>query len=152
MDAAVEIFTTPKGRFAIDTMRDAKMAAQLRAGKLHQENTLELLEAFLTPESVVVDAGAHIGTMAIPLARHAKTVIAYEPDDHSFERLRENASLNAVIIHMRHLGLGAEASTGTLSSTHRENAGAHMLTLGTGPVSVVALDDEIATCGGNIFG
>ena len=145
MNPSIETFTTPYGRFTIDMVADAKMAATLRHGEHHQEDAIEILNAFITPESVVVDAGAHIGTIAIPLAQYASRVIAYEPDPYTFTLLQKNNELNGTHLDMRNAGLGEHASRGSIVPVRMGNAGAHTLTVGNGPVSIVALDDEFAT-------
>lgn len=49
---------------------------------------------WVTPDSVVIDAGACIGTLAIPISRHCRTVLAIEPESHNFMRLCGNVALN----------------------------------------------------------
>jgi FkbM family methyltransferase len=48
----------------------------------------------VAPNDVFVDVGAHIGTYAIPIAKKAQKVIAFEPNKYSFELLTDNISLN----------------------------------------------------------
>ena len=143
MDKYIEIFKTPRGRFAIDTIADAKMAAVFRCGLHHQEGTIKILSAFITSKSVVVDGGAHIGSIAIPLAKHAKKIFAYEPDTNSLKLLHQNIELNKVTVDARNKGLGARASQGSVVAVNDGSAGAHTLTVGEGTVSIVALDDEL---------
>lgn len=48
----------------------------------------------IAPNEVFVDVGAHIGSYAIPIAKKAQKVIAFEPNKYTFEILRKNISLN----------------------------------------------------------
>lgn len=53
---------------------------------------------WITPGALVLDIGANIGAHSLPLARavgHDGLVIAVEPTDYAFSRLRANAALNA---------------------------------------------------------
>jgi FkbM family methyltransferase len=43
---------------------------------------------------VFVDVGAHIGSYAIPIAKNAQKVIAFEPNKDSFDLLTKNIALN----------------------------------------------------------
>ncbi len=54
------------------------------------------LKRILTVErdEVFVDVGAHIGAYAIPIAKKARKVIAFEPNKYSFELLTRNILLN----------------------------------------------------------
>ncbi len=143
MNKRIEIFTTTYGQFAIDTIADAKMSEVFRRGLHHQEDTIEILSAFITPESIVVDGGAHIGSITIPLAAYAMEVLAYEPDINSLKLLRQNVELNKVSVDIRNNGLGEVMSQGSVVPVSAGNAGAHTLVVGDGSVSIVALDDEL---------
>jgi FkbM family methyltransferase len=48
----------------------------------------------VSPKDVFVDVGAHIGSYAIPIAKNAQKVIAFEPNKNSFELLTKNIALN----------------------------------------------------------
>lgn len=137
------IFTTPHGQFAIDIVADAKMASIFQRGEYHQNDTIELLSKFITPDSVFVDAGAHVGTITVPMARKTPLTIAYEADAQTCDILKRNIELNGVHADVRSRGLGARAGFGSIMSADNGNAGAHALTPGHGEVSIVALDDEL---------
>jgi len=51
---------------------------------------------FITPDSTVLVVGAHVGTLAIPLARHARHLIAIEANPHTFRLLQMNLRLNDI--------------------------------------------------------
>ncbi len=143
MDKKIETFVTIHGELSIDIIADAKMAAIFARGEYHQNDTIEILSAFVTPKSIFVDGGAHIGTLAIPLARKAKQTIAYEADAYTCDILRKNVEQNGVSVDVRQNGIGREASQGEMVSVRDGNAGAHTLIVGTGGVVVVKLDDEL---------
>jgi len=143
MKDTVKTFATPHGELAIDTARDAKMAAVFERGEYHQKDTVELLSAFLSPESVFVDGGAHIGTIAIPLARKAANTVAYEADAATCAILRQNVERNNVSVTVRQKGIGAKPGHGEMASVREGNAGAHSLSVGEGGIEVVTLDGEL---------
>jgi FkbM family methyltransferase len=105
---------------------------------------LELLSALITKESIVVDGGAHIGTIAVPLAAQARKVIAYEPDIGSFNLLRENARLNGASLDLRNKGLGSASARATIMCVRPGNAGSNTLMTGDGPITIAALDSEVS--------
>lgn len=143
MKETLKTFSTPYGELAIDVVADAKMAAVFERGAYHQKDMVELLSALVTPASVFVDGGAHIGTLTIPLARRAGHTIAYEADAYTCRILRQNVERNGVAVDVREKGLGAKAGRGALVSVREGNAGAHTLTLGEGGVTLVTLDEEM---------
>ena len=56
----------------------------------------ELMLSMLTPDSVVVEAGCHIGSFTIPMAKKAKTLYAFEPQRLVFQNLCANIALNGL--------------------------------------------------------
>lgn len=65
----------------------------------HQAGTLNVLLGLLSPGECVLDAGAHIGTFSIPIARAVGArgrVCAVEADTINYELLRRNVHLNGV--------------------------------------------------------
>lgn len=62
-----------------------------------------------------VDAGAHIGFYAIPLANHFTQVVAYEPSRYQYAYLLENVRVNKLEnIRCRDAALGESLGTATL--------------------------------------
>lgn len=53
-----------------------------------------LLDALITPESIVYEVGANIGALTVPMAKKAKAVYAYEPNRLNFQTLCANVALN----------------------------------------------------------
>jgi FkbM family methyltransferase len=105
-----EIFSTRLGTFEVSPILDAKMASRFKRGEYNQEDHISLLERFIKPDSVVLDVGAHIGTMTIPFARVAAQVHAFEPMPSTREFLVRNIAhnqLSNVIVHPVALGQAA---------------------------------------------
>ena len=63
------------------------------AGVFSEEEVQRLL-SLIDKDSIVVDAGAHIGAFTIPMAQKAAHVYAFEPQRAVFELLQENARQN----------------------------------------------------------
>ena len=78
---------------------------------LYEQYALELIADFLRPNNIMVDVGANIGAVAIPLAKAFPdvTVHAFEPNPDAVERLRRNIVLNDVTnISLHPVGVGAK--------------------------------------------
>lgn len=70
---------------------------------------LNFLKQLITKDSVVVDAGANIGTHTVWFSQHAATVIAFEPQRIAFQTLCANAALNNCLnVHAFHAAVGKE--------------------------------------------
>ncbi len=65
-----------------------------RGGRLHEPALTRHLFASLTPESVFLDVGAHLGYFSIIAALRAKAVFAIEPQEFLIGRIHSNASAN----------------------------------------------------------
>jgi FkbM family methyltransferase len=80
----------------------------------YEPGVLRFLTRESRPGDVIVDAGAHIGVHALPLARHLAThgggrVIAFEPASDSIAKLRRAAQLNGVELTFVHAALDSSA-------------------------------------------
>lgn len=131
------------GTFAIDSVRDKKMAKGLESDSYPNEGLLAVARKFVDKRSVVIDIGAHIGTFAIPIAREVKKVIAFEPSHDAFCLLSRNAEENGTAVQMVNKALGSKEGSGTLIVRNASNAGANTLVSG-GDIPVVTLDSEVA--------
>lgn len=131
---------TSRGVFVLDAKRDAKMAGKLAHEDFPQQDVLDLVEALGATR--VVDVGAHVGTVSVPLARQGKAVVAFEPDPASFGYLLRNAARNRVLLDARNKGLGAQLGRACVVVTESANAGAHSLAAGSA-VEVSTLDQEV---------
>ena len=134
---------TRYGVFAIDEVRDKKMAEALESDEYPNEGLLSVARQFVSEKSTVVDIGAHIGTFALPIAKEVEKVIAFEPSSKAFDLLSRNAKENAVALRLVNKALGSEKGNGTLVVRNTSNAGANTLVPG-GDIPVTTLDDEVA--------
>lgn len=117
------------------------------------ETVCELLDE--RPRGVVVDCGANFGCWSLPLARHARKVISFEPQRAIYEILRRTLAANPGLpIEARQLALGPRDGTIlvpavdvdkttnfggiALGEPHHEQPDAPMY-----EVPVVTLDDQI---------
>ncbi len=118
----MELLEAKDGRFAYDPERDPRMRKHVERYGGHSLNDKEILKQFLTPGSVFIDIGAHIGTFSIPLSKVAKEVHAFEPTDHTRATLEENIKLNHcknITVHPCAVGEHAGAVHGTSGGANR---------------------------------
>jgi beta-1,4-mannosyl-glycoprotein beta-1,4-N-acetylglucosaminyltransferase len=66
----------------------------IKLNKVWEPYIHELFEKYITPESVVIEGGAHIGTHTVTLATMAKKIYAFEPYPSSNNLLNININLN----------------------------------------------------------
>lgn len=64
-----------------------------------------------------VDIGANIGIISVAAALHGASIVAFEPNPHLIELLKENLSLNAVTGEVREQGVGAQSGKRNLNFT-----------------------------------
>jgi FkbM family methyltransferase len=96
-DRALETIQTMYGTFL--TVPGDPVSQRLHAYSAHQRNELAMLRSLLRPGDVVLDIGAHIGTVAIPLALacdRSVRVFAFEPQPDVFALLERNVALNGL--------------------------------------------------------
>lgn len=83
------------------TFRTSTRSEFTRVNRLRgEEHVWSLFMARLAPTDVVIDAGSHIGTYAIPAARRAKVVHCFDADRYVMDRLSYNLSLNAGVMSL----------------------------------------------------
>jgi FkbM family methyltransferase len=84
----------------------------LRGGKVGEAKTTAAFCALIKPGSIVVDVGANVGFYTLTAAQEAGAtgrVIAFEPNEHAANRLRENIALNGLInVDVVSAALGAQ--------------------------------------------
>ncbi len=133
---------TPLGRFvAID---GDLISTQFDAFGGHTRGDLAMLLSLLDPGEVVVDAGAHVGSFAVPIARRvgpAGRVIAIEPAPITVELLYQNLDLNDVADRVDVVErVVTDALGGHRLVTHDTNTGAwHFI------ADAAATDAQVAT-------
>ena len=84
---------TDHGVFAVDPA-DLGVGRQLRVKGQWASDELGRLERHVDGDSTVLVVGAHVGTLAIPLARKSKAVFAVEANPATYELLTRNIALN----------------------------------------------------------
>lgn len=133
---------TSYGRFVLDGSADAKMASRLASTPYPQQDVIDLVRA--CDARTVVDVGAHVGTVSVPLAQASVAVTAFEPNAKTFEYLQRNSAQNGVRIDTRNKGLAQTPGRASSTVVQQTNAGAH--TLGVGDdIEVSTLDAEVDT-------
>ncbi len=71
---------------------------------------IEMCAQHVTPDSVVVEVGANIGSHTVWLGQHAETVYAFEPQRLIFQMLNGNLALNEVFnVHAINAAVGDES-------------------------------------------
>jgi FkbM family methyltransferase len=88
------IFQAVYGKFAISPATDSRSYERFKHNIYPQSKDIEFLKHFISPESIVVDIGARIGTMTIPFAKSAKQVYSFEPTPITRSYLEKNIALN----------------------------------------------------------
>lgn len=86
------IVDSANGLFAVD-IEDQVVGRELAQGG-YSLPELERLRGLTTPDSRVLVVGGHIGTLAIPLAKVAKSVSVVEANPTTFRLLKINCQLN----------------------------------------------------------
>lgn len=133
---------TVYGRFVLDSSADAKMAGRLAQEEYPQKDVLDLAEALHAKR--VVDVGAHVGTVSVPLALKGIEVVAFEPNPTSFAFLQTNSLHNQARVDVRNKGLGRAPGRASVAVLQEQNAGAHSLSAGD-DIEVSTLDAEVST-------
>lgn len=87
------IVESENGVFAVDPEDEALGGYMRQRGKYSLEE-LERLKQFVNPQSRVLVVGAHIGTLAIPLAKVCREVVAVEANPRTYDLLVKNIALN----------------------------------------------------------
>lgn len=136
-------FKTDYGTFVMDTSSDAKISGILSGEQYHHQETLDLLPYLLEHGGIIVDVGAHVGTLSIPFAKYASRVIAFEPTPKTFGFLEKNIALNSANVDARRKGLGAAAGHASSVVLHDFSAAANTLAVGEGDIEVSTLDAEV---------
>jgi FkbM family methyltransferase len=106
-------YKTEYGTFTFDATHNWKVASKVeRAGHGQLEILTPLLQ-YISDSAVVLDIGAHVGTLTIPFARRAAQVHAFEPNPESAHYLhmnvKQNGLLSKVVEHQ--IALGSQEQT-----------------------------------------
>lgn len=74
--------------------KDDFISSHLHKGEVWEPHMHRLFEKYISPEDVVLDIGANIGTHSVKMAKLAKNLLAFEPLRQSYTLLKENLRLN----------------------------------------------------------
>lgn len=111
-NAFAVVARSSQGLFALDP-RDRGVGRQLLLHGAYGTAELERLSKHVSESGRVLIVGAHIGTLAIPLARLCKELVAVEPNPDSNALLRVNLRLNG-ITNVKVLDVAASDRRGTI--------------------------------------
>lgn len=90
---AAILVRTPHGMIAVDPA-DRGVGRQLLLHGRYATVEADRLLARVPKDGDVLVIGAHIGALAVAFARHARSVVAVEPNPRSFELLQATVTLN----------------------------------------------------------
>jgi FkbM family methyltransferase len=86
---------TPNGLLAVDS-RDLGVGRHLAAGKHYEKELVAEVISSVRPNSNVLIVGAHVGSIAIPVAKSGASVQVFEPNPNTRRLLEMNVLLNGV--------------------------------------------------------
>src|SRR5690349_15401206 len=106
-DLARRVLRAAGYRSVTRTVRGAPQRIPLAMGELrsmpfdpayspffNEDEVMDVLAARMRPADVVFDVGAYHGVWAMLLARHAREVVAFEPNPGTFDVLKETIAVN----------------------------------------------------------
>lgn len=88
------IVKSDNGLFAVDP-EDYGIRRKLRTNAKYGLGEIEALKPHITSDSRVLNVGAHIGTLAIPISKLCKDVVAIEANPATYDLLMINIALNS---------------------------------------------------------
>jgi FkbM family methyltransferase len=88
------ITKSDSGLFAVDP-EDRGVGRKLRVTGKYGLDEIERLRPYITSDSRVLIVGAHIGTLAIPISKFCKDVVAIEANPATYDLLKINIALNS---------------------------------------------------------
>jgi FkbM family methyltransferase len=89
------VVKSENGLFAVDP-EDFVIGRALRTEGAWALGELERFRSYVTRDSRVLIVGAHIGTLAIPISKLCKEVVAIEANPVTYELLTTNITLNSI--------------------------------------------------------
>lgn len=76
---------------------DRFLGASLRIYGEWSEGEVKLYDAFVKPTDTVIEVGANIGALTVPLARRCKKLFTFEPQPQNYELLCQNLKGNGIL-------------------------------------------------------
>ena len=118
----------------------------------HEHRALQAFRELVTPSSVVVDAGAHVGQYTLVAAARGARVLAFEPAPATYERLARHVRLNGLTnVTALRVALGPSPGRAHLAVASMDNSGEAAVvdapTESSVEVEVARLDDVLAQHG-----
>ena len=159
-DCTLRLVETRHGRMLVNP-QDTLIGRALIVYGEHQENQVRFLCQILRAGDVVIDVGANIGTMTVPMARAVGgrgMVYAYEPQQPVFHALCTNVALNGLSMRTRLYPVALSSRTSrarvditAYNATVEGNFGAITLEQtispeGRTPVAIDTLSDHLDGC------
>ena len=92
-DVKAIIVETKNGTFAVEPA-DLEVGAKLREKGEYGIDEIKRISQFIDRNSTVLIVGAHIGSLAIPIAKTCSKVVAIEANPNNFKLLETNVKLN----------------------------------------------------------
>lgn len=133
-------FDSKHGKFTFDVHTNVRMARVFQnTGFFYSEN-IDTMLRYITPDNIVLDIGAHVGTTVIPLAKSSRKVHAFEPVSENRKYLYKNLEQNGITnVQVHECALGAKNGTVTMITPDSANTGAFEIKEG-GAVPLKTLD------------
>lgn len=91
-----QILATHHGQMICDA-DDTYVGKALWALGHYSGEEMQLMCRLIEPGWLVVEAGSHIGTMTVPMARKCRTLFAFEPQRLVFQMLCANLAMNSIL-------------------------------------------------------
>lgn len=113
---------------AFQLYKNCIISDHIRKGYKWEEYQHNLAFEYINSNSVVVEIGAHIGTLTMVFSKLAKTVYAFEPTKESFDVLNHNISLNECKnVISKQVGIGDKIESTKIGWVGDNNSGATIL-------------------------
>ena len=113
---------------SFQTYKNCIISDHIRRGYRWEEYQHNLASKYINSDSVVVEIGAHIGSLTMVFSKLAKTVYAFEPTKESFDLLNKNISLNECKnVISKQVGVGDKIESTKIGWIGNNNSGATIL-------------------------
>lgn len=116
------IYRTPNGVFSISA-DDIYIANHLRRNRAWGADEVRSICAATAPDARVLFVGAHVGTLVIPVSRHAREVVAVEANPDTYRFLSANLAFNDAFNVAVHRVAAGEADGEIEFLLSRQNSG-----------------------------
>lgn len=128
---------------------DDKDSLGLAKNGIYNYAQTNLIKKLVKRNNIVLDIGANIGYFTLIMAKQAKLVHAFEPEDRNFQLLKKNLQLNKISNVKLHNVAVAEKNGKTLLHLSETNRGMHRIypsqwcSAGSREIETVKIDDII---------